>query len=172
MASNGRSTCGRTSCSTTGNPADAAAAKAAIERTISLNGGAAYIWDPVKSISAPDATTLTFDLKYAAPLDLIASSAYAAYIYDTKATTGNLSKWFNEGHTAGTGPYVVQAWKKGTENELTLGKNADYWGGWDGAHYTSVVYKVVPEQTTAVQLLQSGDGTFIPAAVDVALQVA
>ena len=35
----------------TGRPLDAAAAKAAIERTIELKGGAAYIWDAVKSIS-------------------------------------------------------------------------------------------------------------------------
>lgn len=146
----------------TGNPADAAAAKAAIERTIDLNGGASYIWGPVKSITAKDDTTLVFDLKYATPLDLVASSGFGAYIYDTKATDGDLAKWFNEGNAAGTGPYLAGTWKKGTETELTLEQNKDYWGGWDGDHYTSVVYKVVPEQTTAVQLLQGGDGTFIP----------
>src|SRR4051812_47063814 len=55
----------------TGNPADAKAAKAAIERTIKLNQGAAYEWGAVRTISAPDATTLVFKLKYAAPLDVI-----------------------------------------------------------------------------------------------------
>ena len=63
----------------------AAAAKAAIERTQKLNQGAAYIWSAVKSIEAPDPTTLVFTLSYAAPLDLIASANYAAYIYDTVA---------------------------------------------------------------------------------------
>jgi peptide/nickel transport system substrate-binding protein len=145
-----------------GNPMDAAAAKAAIERTIGLKGGAAYIWDAVDTITAKDATTLEFTLKYAAPLDLIASSAYAAFIYDTKATTGDLAAWFAEGKAAGTGAYVVDSWAKGTENELTLKANDSYWGGWAGDHYTSVVFKVVPEETTAVQLLQSGEGTFIP----------
>lgn len=148
---------------TTGSPVTAAAAKAAIERTISLKGGAAYIWDPVKTIDATGPTTLVFHLKYAAPLDLIASSAYAAFIYDTKAAgSGNLAKWFEQGHAAGTGPYVVGSWKKGTEDELQLNKNPQYWGGWSGSHYTSIDYKVVPEQTTAVQLLQSGQGSFIP----------
>ena len=147
---------------TTGNPVDAAAAKAAIERTISLKSGAAYIWDSVKTVTAKDDLTLVFDLKYATPLDLVSSSGFGAYIYDTKATSGDLGKWFNEGNAAGSGPYVPTSWKKGTETELTLAKNAEYWGGWDGAHYTSLVYKVVPEQTTAIQLLQSDEGTFIP----------
>ena len=75
-----------------GNPVDAAAAKAALDRTIKLGAGAAYEWDAVKSIKAKDATTLVFTLKYAAPLDLIASSAYAAFIYDTKAASGDLAK--------------------------------------------------------------------------------
>ena len=51
-----------------GRPVTAAAAKSAIERTKKLGEGAGYIWSPVKKISAPDATTLVFDLKYAAPL--------------------------------------------------------------------------------------------------------
>ena len=97
----------------TGNPVDAAAAKAAIERTIELKGGASYIWGPVKSISAKDDTTLVFDLKYATPLDLVASSGFGAYIYDTKATDGDLAKWFNEGNAAGTGPYVADLVEEG-----------------------------------------------------------
>ncbi|MEI8056918.1 MAG: ABC transporter substrate-binding protein [Actinomycetes bacterium] len=148
---------------TTGNPMDAAAVKAALDRTIELAGGGAYIWDPVKTITAKDPATLVFDLKYAAPLDLIASSAYAAFIYDTKAVTGDLAKWFEAGHAAGTGAYVVDSWKKGTENELTLKANKDYWGGWSGVHYQSVVFKVVQQETTAVQMLQSGQGSFMPA---------
>ena len=147
---------------TTGNPMDAAAAKAALDRTIDLGGGAAYQWDAVKKIEAPDPTTLVFTLKYATPLDLIASSAYAAYIYDTTAAPGDLAKWFEDQNTAGTGPYVVESYDKGQENELTLTQNPDYWGGWDGAHYEKAVFKVVPQETTAAQLLTSGEVTFVP----------
>jgi len=147
---------------TDGKPADAAAAKAAFDRTIKLNGGAAYEWGAVKSIAATDATTLVFTLKYAAPLDLIASSAYGAYVYDTTAAPGDLAKWFEAGNTAGTGPYVVDTYKKGQENELTLKANADYWGGWAGDHYKTVLYRIVPQETTATQLLQSGQVSFVP----------
>jgi peptide/nickel transport system substrate-binding protein len=145
-----------------GNPADAAAAKAAIERTMKLNQGAAYEWGAVKSISAPDATTLVFKLKYPAPLDLIASSAYAAYIYDTKAAPKGttLAKWFAAGHEAGTGPYELEQWNKGADVEVRLKQHAGYWKGWDGTHYAHVVFRHVPQATTSAQLLRSGDATF------------
>jgi peptide/nickel transport system substrate-binding protein len=146
----------------TGRPMDAAAAKAALERTIRMETGAAYIWGAVESIEAPDAQTLVFNLSYPVPLDLIASSNYAAYIYDTQAAGADaddatLAAWFNEGRDAGTGPYAISNWTKGDEFELTLDQYADYWGGWDGDHYDKVVYRVVKEVTTAAQLLQAGE---------------
>lgn len=145
-----------------GNAADAPAAKAAIERTMKLNQGAAYEWGAVKTITAPDATTLVFKLKYPAPLDLIASSAYAAYIYDTKAAPKGttLAKWFAAGHEAGTGPYELEKWNKGQDVEVRLAQFKDYWKGWNGTHYAHVVFRHVPQATTSAQLLRSGDATF------------
>ena len=146
----------------TGRTMDAKAAKAAIARTIKLNQGAAYEWSAVKSISTPDPQTLVFHLSYAAPLDLIASSGYAAYIYDTKAAPAKkLAAWFGEGHDAGTGPYTVAQWNKGADIELRLSAFQKYWGGWSGPHYKRVVFRHVPSDTTAAQLLQSGDTTFV-----------
>jgi len=139
----------------TGKPMTSTDVKASIERTMELNQGAAYIWGAVKSIDAPDPQTVVFHLKYSAPLDLIASADYAAYIFDTSATSGDLNKWFEQGHEAGTGPYVLDAWNKGQETELRLKAFPDYWGGWDGSHYTNMVFRVVPQATTAAQLLQS-----------------
>jgi peptide/nickel transport system substrate-binding protein len=146
----------------TGRAMDATAAKAAIERTVKLNQGAGYIWGAVKSIAAPDPETLVFTLSYPTPLDLIASANYAGYVYDTQAAGANatddqLVAWFKTGKDAGTGPYTISTWKAGDEFEMTLDKYAGYWGGWDGDHYTNVVFRVVPESTTRAQLLQSGD---------------
>src|SRR5215813_13268455 len=146
----------------TGRPMTAQAAKAAIERTIKLNRGAAYVWGAVKSIDAPTADTLVFHLRYPSPLDLEASADYSAYIYDTKAAgSGSLTKWLNTPHDAGTGPYTVQTWNKGQELEVILKAYPQYWGGWSGAHYKRVVFRVVPQDTTAVQLLKSGQVTFV-----------
>ena len=118
-----------------GKPMTAADVKAAIDRTIKLNQGAAYIWGAVKSIDAPDATTVVFHLKYPAPIDLISSAGYAAFIYDTKAVglDADWAKWFAQGHDAGTGPYTVAQWNKGQEIELRLKSFPGYWGGWSGA---------------------------------------
>jgi peptide/nickel transport system substrate-binding protein len=150
----------------TGRPMDAAAAKAAIERTQALGMGAGYIWSPVESIEAPDATTLVFQLSYPAPLDLIASAQYAAYIYDAQAagegaSDEDLVAWFASAKDAGTGPYTIASWEDGAEFELTLTAFPDYWGGWDGEHYTEVVYRYVPEPTTAAQLVQSGEVSYV-----------
>jgi peptide/nickel transport system substrate-binding protein len=146
----------------TGRAMDSTAAKEAIERTVSLKGGPAYIWDSVASIDTPSPTSLVFHLKYAAPLDLISSSAYAAYIYDTKAAgASDLVKWFGTGKDAGTGPYTIGKWAKGQETEVRLDSYPGYWGGWNGKHYTHIEYRVTPQLTTAWQLLQRGDVNFV-----------
>jgi peptide/nickel transport system substrate-binding protein len=145
-----------------GRTLDAAAAKDAIDRTIKLKGGPAYIWDSVSSIQAPAADTLVFHLKYAAPLDLIASSDYAAYIYDTKAAgTTDLKTWLSKGHDAGSGPYTVGSWNKGQETEVRLTAFKDYWGGWKSNQFQAVEFRVTPQVTTAWQLLQRQQVSFV-----------
>jgi peptide/nickel transport system substrate-binding protein len=147
----------------TGRLMTAQAAKAAILRTIKLNGGAAYVWGAVKTIDTPGQYTLVFHLSYPSPLDLEASAAYSAYIYDTQAAGpgGNLTKWLNTPHDAGTGPYELQTWNKGQEFEVILKAFPGYWGGWSGPHYKKVVFRVVTTDTTAAQLLRSGAVDFV-----------
>ncbi|MGW0805602.1 ABC transporter substrate-binding protein [Nonomuraea sp. NPDC002799] len=134
---------------------DAGTAKKAIERTIGKKGGAAYIWDAVDTIEAVDAATLKFTLKYATPLDLVASSGYAAYIYDVDAVDKDGKK------TGGTGPYTIDSWQKGKETELTLKAFEDYWGGWQPEQYKKIAFRVTPEITTAWQLLRKGEVNFV-----------
>jgi peptide/nickel transport system substrate-binding protein len=147
----------------TGRPMTAQTARAAILRTVKLAGGASYVWASVKTIDTPDPYTLVFHLSYASPLALQASADYSAYIYDTQAAGGGqaFTAWLNAGHDAGTGPYTTQAWNKGQEFEVILKAFPRYWGGWSGAHYNKVVFRVVPQDTTAVQLLRSGQVTFV-----------
>ncbi|ETK31271.1 ABC transporter substrate-binding protein [Microbispora sp. ATCC PTA-5024] len=146
----------------TGRPVDAAAVKASIERTRRLGQGAAYIWDAVQQITVKDPLTVEFRLKYPAPLDLIASADYAAYIYDTQAAgSGDLGKWFQQGKDAGSGPYTVASWQKGREKELVLRAFDKYWGGWEGPHYRNVEYRVTPDLNTSWQLLLRGEASFV-----------
>ena len=150
----------------TGRLMTAQAARAAILRTKKLGGGASYIWGAVKTIDTPSQYTLVFHLSYPSPLDLEASADYSAYIYDTQlpeaaGAGGSLTKWLNTPHDAGTGPYTLQTWNNGQEFEVILKKFPRYWGGWHGAHYTKVVFRVVPQDTTAAQLLRSGQVNFV-----------
>jgi peptide/nickel transport system substrate-binding protein len=136
--------------------------KKSIERTIDLAQGAHYIWDSVKKISTPDDTTVVFDLKYPAALDLIGSAAYAAYIYDTTPAKGKkLHKWFEDGNAAGTGPYKLDAYDAGQEVEVRLSRFEDYWGGWEGEHYAKVVFRVGATAATNAQLLRSGEVSWV-----------
>ncbi|MGO9190399.1 MAG: ABC transporter substrate-binding protein [Streptosporangiaceae bacterium] len=146
----------------TGRLMTAQAAKAAIERTIKLGGGASYIWGAVSSISTPSQYTLAFQLKYPSPLSLEASADYSAYIYDTAAAgSGSLTNWLNAAHDAGTGPYELKTYNSGQEFEVILKAFPGYWGGWSGPHYKTVVFRVVPQDTTAAQLLRSGQVSFV-----------
>jgi peptide/nickel transport system substrate-binding protein len=150
----------------TGRLMTAPAAKAALQRTIKLGAGAAYVFEAVKTITASDQYTLVFHLKFASPIDLAASAAYSAYIYDTQAagsgaSSSALGKWFNTPHDAGTGPYTVQTWNKGQEFEVILKAYPGYWGGWSGPHYKKVVFRKVTQDSTAAQLLRSGQVTFV-----------
>ena len=150
----------------TGRLMTAQAAKAALERTIKLGGGAAYVFSAVKTISAPDQYTLVFHLSYPSPMDVATSAAYSAYIYDTQAagsgaSSSALTKWFNTPHDAGTGPYTLQTWNKGQEFEVILKAFPGYWGGWSGPHYKKLVFRVVTQDSTAAQLLRSGQVSFV-----------
>ncbi len=150
----------------TGKPMDAAAAKAALERTRDLGLGAGYIWSGVESFEAPDAATLVMNLVEPAPMDLIAAANYAAYIYDVEAAGEGASEedlvaFFAAGGDAGTGPYAISDWEPGQEFELTLDAFPEYWAGWDGDHYTEVVFRVVPESTTALQLVKAGEVSLV-----------
>jgi peptide/nickel transport system substrate-binding protein len=144
----------------TGNELTAEAAKASIERTMKRGKGAAFIWDSVKEINAKDKYTLEFVLKYPAPLDTVVSSGYAAYIFDAKvAEEKGGEKWFNEGNTAGTGPYKPEKWERGSQ--LILTAFDQYWGKWKSNNYQKVVFKTIPEANTRLQMVKGGDLQFV-----------
>ncbi|MBI3761999.1 MAG: ABC transporter substrate-binding protein [Chloroflexi bacterium] len=140
-----------------GEPVNAAAVKYSIERTMGLGEGAAYIWGPVDSIEAPDDTTVAFHLKSPAPIDLIASSQYGAYIMSPKSAEQG-KEWFNQGNDAGSGPYRLKSWEAG--QQITLVRFDDYWGGWEGRHFSTILLPIVTESSTMVQMIEGGEADF------------
>ena len=138
-----------------GTVLDAQAVKFSIDRTIRIGKGAAFIWDSVKEIRAVGADTVEFHLKYAAPLDLVAASAYAAFIHSPAAARKDPEKWFNE-KDAGTGPYAVESI---SPDQTIMTRFADYWGGWQQNQFDKVVIKGIPEVATRRQMVEAGDIT-------------
>lgn len=139
----------------TGGIMNAHAVKFSIERTITRGMGASYIWDPVDQIEVIDEYTVAFHLKYPAPLDLIASAAYAAFIFDPNFSDHD---WFLEGNDSGTGPYTIES-HVGAEI-IVLKRFPEYWGGWSGKHFDKVVFQWVAEPATRRMMLEAGTADF------------
>ncbi|MBW1691341.1 MAG: ABC transporter substrate-binding protein [Deltaproteobacteria bacterium] len=127
--------------------------KDSIQRTMNLGKGAAFIFNPVKEIKVLDDYTVQFVLKNPAPFHRIVASANAAWIISPKAVQKD-RKWFDSGHEAGCGPYVLESWKP--DEEMIFRRFDNYWKGWDGPHFNRVVVKIVKEGTVAEQMLESG----------------
>ena len=143
-----------------GTSFNASAVKFSMERTMTINKGAAYILSPIKEIQIVDLLTIRFMLKYAQPLDLILSSLYGAYIVSPTAVklheqNNDLAQaWMTE-NAVGTGPYKLDSWIH--EQELVYTKFDEYWRGWEGKHVDKVLIKIVREATSAIMMLGTGE---------------
>jgi peptide/nickel transport system substrate-binding protein len=141
-----------------GEPFNAEAVKGAIENTIEIGAGASWIWAPVESIEAVDEYTVQFNLIYPAPMDLVVSAGYQAWIYSAKAYAEHGTEWFNEGNCAGTGPYTIESYDRGSR--LIMTRNEDYWGGWSEGQFDKVVFEVVEDPVVRQQMIEAGTADF------------
>ena len=139
-----------------GEPLTSEAVKMSIEAA-ATRGGASFIWAPLDTIETPDDYTVVFNLKYAAPLDLIASSLYGAWIVSPKALKAAEENpdYFEQGVDAGTGPYMLESYMP--DQEILFTKYDDYWGGWDDKKFDKVLVQIVPEAITQQQMLEGGE---------------
>ena len=136
---------------------NAEAVKKALDRTITIGEGSSWIFAPIESIEAVDELVVQFNLSYPAPLDLVLSAGYAAWIMSPNAADQD-NAWFNDGSAAGTGPYMI------TSNEpsqrMILQAYPDYWGGWSDDQFDTVVFEIVEDSTVLEQMIRSGDADF------------
>ncbi|MGZ9234164.1 MAG: ABC transporter substrate-binding protein [Anaerolineales bacterium] len=116
--------------------------------------GASFIWLPLDNVEVVDDLTVKFNLKWAAPVDLIASSLYGAWIVSPKALEAADETFWTDGKSYGTGPYMVESYTP--DAEIVFTQNLDYWGGWQEGQYEKVVVSIVPEATTRQQMLEGG----------------
>ncbi len=139
------------------------AVKQSIEAA-AAKGGASFIWAALDTVTAVDPKTVQLNLKYAAPMDLVASSLYGAWIVSPKALAASAAddKYFEKGIDAGTGPYTIESYT--ADKEVLMTAYDKYWGGWDGSHYDKVLVSITPESAVQQQMLDGGE-------VDIALSL-
>jgi len=143
------------------------AVKLSIERTHRMMYyGAGFIWDCVENITTFgfDPYLIQFTLKYPAPLDKIAASAYGSWVFSPKVFEhGNdtqIAEWLypsagppggifagDPPYDVGTGPYYLYSYEPG--GTVVMKKFDDYWGGWeDGPYYETIITDYVDEVAT------------------------
>ena len=141
-----------------GTPMNAEAVRASLQRTIDLDLGAAFILLPIETMEVVDDLTITFNLGYPAPLDIVMSSNYGVSIMSTEGTDQTDGTWFNEGNDAGTGPYSISSFNPSESTILT--RYDDYWGGWSGNQFDEVEVQLVEDPVLAEQLVRAGDADY------------
>jgi peptide/nickel transport system substrate-binding protein len=120
-------------------------------------------------IDTPDAievvspTQVRFNLGVKQPLFLPAmASEYGPFIINTKLMEENKTdddpfahEFFRE-NIIGTGPYKVG--ELAPNEKLVLEKFDEYHGGWEGSYFDTILVRIVPENTTRRQLIETGEG--------------
>ncbi|MEH7308036.1 ABC transporter substrate-binding protein, partial [Neobacillus drentensis] len=136
-----------------GTPFNANAVKATFDRLLDPNVGSprAVVLKMVKEVKVVDDFTVQFILSepFSPLLSILAS--HESGIISPKSIEKYGKKMINEPN--GTGPFVFKSWTPG--QEIVLTKNKEYWG--DKAKVDQVVFKVVPEETTRISMIETGE---------------
>ena len=128
---------------------------ASINRTQTLDLGPAFIFLSIIEMNAPDPQTIEFTLEFPAPLDLVMSSNYGAYVMSAEAAATTDAEWFNAGNSGGTGPYKITSYDPTGSTMLT--QHTEYWDGWDDNQITDVEFRLIEDPVLAEQLVRAGD---------------
>lgn len=149
-------------------PFNADAVKFNIDRGMAAGSTAAALLSSIKSVAAPDESTVVFTMKH--PF----SNLPYVFAYDGSGTAGYIAsptavKKYGDDyttHAAGMGPYMLQSWTPGQPEVLV--RNPNYWNKDKApAYLDKVVIKPMTDPKSMYQALQAGDidlmGTTDPA---------
>ena len=136
---------------------NAEAVKASFERTSDPKYGPSFLWAPIEEIEVVDDHTIKFHLSFPAALDLLFAAPFGGWMISPNALD-NDEAWFNEGRSAGTGPYFLDSYAPG--DKTVLRRFDDYWGGWDDNQISTVVYQNVEDVAVREQMARAGEASF------------
>jgi len=142
-----------------GTTFNADAVKATIEYYKSFGGeGCTWYWDAVEDVQVIDDYTVEIHTSYAAPIDLISTAGYCGGMV-SPAVVDQPKEWFDEGHCVGTGPYTIESFERG--QRLVMTRFEDYWGGWQDNQFDKIVFEIVEDDATRLQMMEQGEADFI-----------
>ncbi|RNB82371.1 ABC transporter substrate-binding protein [Brevibacillus fluminis] len=114
-----------------------------------------WMYENVDKIEKADEWTVKVTLKKPDALWRYVMGTPAGHVISKKyyeAHKDNFGK--PDGGVLGTGPFKYVSWKTGSE--IVIEKNTNYWDKTGGPYLDKVVYKVIPEGTTRVTGLKTG----------------
>lgn len=130
-----------------GRPVTAQAVAWSIERfQTGKNGAAKAQLAVLEKVDATDEKTVQFTLSRPSNQWLYAMSSTAGIVFDSE-TSGDLAT-----APAGSGPYALQDWTKGSE--LALARNDEYWG--ESAGFSTATFRYFPDANAMNTAMLSG----------------
>lgn len=136
-----------------GTAFNAEAVKATFDRLLDPNVGSprAVVFKMVNEVKVVDEYTVQFILTepFSPLLSILAS--HEGGIISPKTIEKYGKEIIKEPN--GTGPFAFESWTPG--QEIVFSKNKEYWG--TKANVDKVVFKVVPEETTRISMLETGE---------------
>jgi peptide/nickel transport system substrate-binding protein len=147
-----------------GDPLRAEDVVFSMRRLQNMKGNPAFLADPIRNVRAVDDQTVVFTLGASNPafLAMLANSAMSitnaravrqqgGTDAEDAAKTDRAEPYLN-GHSVGTGPYVLDRWDR--QVRAVLVRNPRYWGR--PPHFDRVIITNIPAGETQKQALQSG----------------
>lgn len=160
-----------------GSSLDAAAVALSMQRHLAIGSvaQAGYMLNGISSVQATGPMEVTFTTKAPQPwlpyhmamFPIISKQAIDSH----KTSSDPWAKSYLADNTAGSGPYTLSSWVKGTK--ITLTKNPHWWNGpWQPGSIDNVTVQWESSPSTTVELIEKGSANFATEwSVDNALSV-
>ncbi len=148
-----------------GDPITAEDVVFSINRLKNVKAQPSFLADPIVSVEAADASTVSITLSEARPsfLSELTNSAFSVLNAEVVMANGGTDAAdaaetdkamdYLDQTSAGSGPYMLESWKP--QEETVLVRNPNYWG--NAPYFDRVIIVNIPEAATQKVALESGD---------------